>query len=68
MTFCRPGHGAPLRTKSGKTKTLIKADPSIRFQFHESARRSVDNDLRYRASPSDKENYRRQLGTFWPIY
>lgn len=58
----RPGHGAPLRTTSGRTKTAVHCDPSIRFQFQETTRRSVDNQLRYRSSAQEKENYRKQLG------
>lgn len=58
----RPGHGAPLRTPSGRNKASVHCDPSIRFQFTEQSRRSVDNELRYRSTIEEKENYRKQLG------
>lgn len=62
MTLGRPGHGAPIRTPTGKTQTFIKSDPLIRFQMHGLSRGAVENDLRYRSTPHDKENYRRELG------
>lgn len=61
-TLGRPGHGAPLRTPTGQTLAYIRSDPIIRFQSHDLARGAVENDLRYKSSPLDKENYRKELG------
>ena len=62
-TLGRPGHGAPLRTSTGQLQPYVKSDPLIRFQMHDLARGAVENDLRYKSTPCDKENYRKELGT-----
>ncbi|KAK6617516.1 hypothetical protein RUM44_005104 [Polyplax serrata] len=60
-TLGRPGHGAPIRTPTGKPLALIRSDPLLRFQMHNLSRAAVENDLRYKSTPHDKENYRREL-------
>lgn len=54
------GGGAPLRNASGKIITAFRDDPMI--SFSESTRNHVDNELRYKATPAAKMNYKLQLG------
>ncbi|XP_059487048.1 uncharacterized protein LOC132203350 [Neocloeon triangulifer] len=55
----RPGAGAPLRTKSGKMQTVLKMDPAIRFQ--DPAKKCVEIEMRYRASPTQQNEYKTEL-------
>jgi hypothetical protein len=58
----RPGGGAPLRTKSGKLQTFLRVDPSLRFQ--EPSKNMVEIEMRYRASPTQQNEYKNELGAF----
>ncbi len=61
MSFGRPGYGAPVRTKSGRVRTLLRGNPEIRFQDN-SVRNSVTNSIRYASDPQIKAQYHKDLG------
>ena len=62
LNFGRGGHGAPLRTKSGRLKSTMIGNPEIRFQANESVQRSISNSIRYAADKQEKSEYHNQLG------
>ena len=53
------GGGAPIRSSSGHILTTLKDDPII--SFNDPNRYHVDNDLRYRTTAEEKQNYRNDL-------
>ncbi|XP_055537476.1 uncharacterized protein LOC129725530 isoform X2 [Wyeomyia smithii] len=53
------GGGAPLRNSSGQIVTGLTDDPII--SFNDANRYHVDNDLRYRTTPAQKQSYRAAL-------
>lgn len=55
----RGGGGAPLRSSTGKIITRFRDDPNIAFS--DSARKHVENHLRYKTSNEDKKKYKMEL-------
>ncbi|XP_021694889.1 uncharacterized protein LOC5574207 isoform X2 [Aedes aegypti] len=53
------GGGAPLRNASGQIVTGLTDDPII--SFNDANRYHVDNDLRYKTSPAQKQSYKAEL-------
>ncbi|XP_058444832.1 uncharacterized protein LOC131426254 isoform X3 [Malaya genurostris] len=53
------GGGAPLRNSSGQIVTGLKDDPII--SFNDANRYHVDNGLRYKTTPAQKQTYRAEL-------
>ena len=64
MTFGRPGCGAPVRTRSGRLRTMMVGNPEIRFQNNESVQKTIYNTIRYQQNKEDQEQYKRDLGNF----
>lgn len=62
MSFGRPGYGAPVRTKSGRVRTMVRGNPEIRFQDNESVRNTIQNAIRYQKDPETKAKYHKDLG------
>ena len=62
MTFGRPGCGAPVRTRSGRLRTILVGNPEIRFQNNESVQKTIYNTIRYQQNKEDQEQYKRDLG------
>jgi len=62
MTFGRPGCGAPVRTRSGRLRTMMVGNPEIRFQNNESVQKTIYNTIRYQQNKEDQEQYKRDLG------
>ena len=62
MSFGRPGYGAPVRTKSGRIRTIIRGNPEIRFQDNSSVKKTINNSIRYQADPELKAQYHKDLG------
>ena len=63
LSFGRPGCGAPVRTKSGRVRTMIRGNPEIRFQENESVQKTIYNSIRYQSNPDLKAVYHKELGT-----
>jgi len=61
LCFGRGGNGAPLRTKSGRLRTTVYANPEIRFQANESVQKSITNNIRYAVDGEDKNIYQQEL-------
>ena len=61
LAFGRPGCGAPARTKSGKIRTTLIGSQDIRFQANEGVQKSIENNIRYTAHPSEKATYHAEL-------
>ena len=61
LFFGRGGHGAPLRTKSGRLKSTLLGNPEIRFQANESVQKSISNSIRYAVDRQEKSDYHDQL-------
>ncbi|XP_023345523.1 uncharacterized protein LOC111714611 isoform X2 [Eurytemora carolleeae] len=61
LKFGRPGCGAPVRTKSGRLKTIITGNPEIRFQNNESVQKTISNAIRYQTDRQEKSLYHREL-------
>jgi len=61
LCFGRNGNGAPLRTKSGRLRSTMYANPEIRFQANESVQRSISNNIRYAAGHEYKSLYQQEL-------
>lgn len=55
----RGGGGAPLRSSTGQLITKYRDDPSIAFS--DSARKHVENHLRYKTSTAAQKQYRMDL-------
>ncbi|XP_031633243.1 uncharacterized protein LOC116347013 [Contarinia nasturtii] len=55
----RGGGGAPLRNSNGQIITKFREDPTI--QFSDSARKHVENHLRYKTSNESKKQYKMDL-------
>lgn len=55
----RGGGGAPLRSSTGQIITKFREDPII--SFSDSARKHVENHLRYKTSSEDKKQYKMEL-------
>lgn len=55
----RGGGGAPLRSSTGQIITKFREDPAI--QFSDSARKHVENHLRYKTSNESKKQYKMDL-------
>lgn len=55
----RGGGGAPLRSSTGQIITKFREDPII--SFNDSARKHVENHLRYKASNESKKQYKMEL-------
>lgn len=55
----RGGGGAPLRSSTGQLITKYRDDPSIAFS--DSARKHVENHLRYKTSTEEKKQYKMEL-------
>ncbi|XP_035781159.1 uncharacterized protein LOC118460708 isoform X3 [Anopheles albimanus] len=53
------GGGAPIRSASGQIVTGLTDDPLI--SFNDANRYHVDNELRYKTSPAQKQHYRAEL-------
>uniref|UniRef100_A0A182LVH2 Uncharacterized protein n=1 Tax=Anopheles culicifacies TaxID=139723 RepID=A0A182LVH2_9DIPT len=53
------GGGAPIRSASGQIVTGLTDDPII--SFNDANRYHVDNELRYKTSPAQKQTYRAEL-------
>ncbi|XP_062551790.1 uncharacterized protein LOC134216986 isoform X6 [Armigeres subalbatus] len=53
------GGGAPLRNASGQIVTGLTDDPII--SFNDANRYHVDNELRYKTSPAQKQSYKAEL-------
>ncbi|XP_055617039.1 uncharacterized protein LOC129762616 isoform X9 [Toxorhynchites rutilus septentrionalis] len=53
------GGGAPLRNASGQIVTGLTDDPII--SFNDANRYHVDNELRYRTTPAQKQTYKAEL-------
>ncbi|XP_053678719.1 uncharacterized protein LOC128729093 [Anopheles nili] len=53
------GGGAPIRSASGQILTGLTDDPII--SFNDANRYHVDNELRYKTSPAQKQTYRAEL-------
>ncbi len=62
LSFGRPGYGAPVRTKSGRLRTIVRGNPEIRFQDNASVRNTINNNIRYQADPEWKSQYHKELG------
>ena len=61
LAFGRPGCGAPARTKSGRIRTTLIGSQDIRFQANEGVQKSIENNIRYTAHPSEKATYHAEL-------
>ena len=61
LAFGRPGCGAPARTKSGRIRTTLIGSQDIRFQANEGVQKSIENNIRYTAHPSEKASYHAEL-------
>ncbi|GAB6032015.1 hypothetical protein CHUAL_010389 [Chamberlinius hualienensis] len=61
LSFGRPGHGAPLTTKSGRVRAQISGDPVIRFQSNQNVHKSVENGIRYYRGRKDQDEYKNEL-------
>jgi len=61
LCFGRGGHGAPLRTKSGKLRSTVYANPEIRFQANETVQKSITNNIRYTVDNEDRHVYQQEL-------
>lgn len=55
----RGGGGAPLRSSTGQIITKFREDPII--SFSDSARKHVENNLRYKTSTEQKKQYKMEL-------
>lgn len=55
----RGGGGAPLRSSTGQIITKFREDPNI--AFNDSARKHVENHLRYKTSTEQKKQYKMDL-------
>lgn len=53
------GGGAPLRSASGQIVTGFTDDPII--SFNDANRYHVDNELRYKTTPAQKQTYKAEL-------
>uniref|UniRef100_A0A182KBE0 Uncharacterized protein n=1 Tax=Anopheles christyi TaxID=43041 RepID=A0A182KBE0_9DIPT len=53
------GGGAPIRSASGQIVTGLTDDPII--SFNDANRYHVDNELRYKTTPAQKQTYRAEL-------
>lgn len=53
------GAGAPIRSSSGKLLVPLHEDPSITFS--NATRNYVEQDLRYKKSPSEQRAYKQEL-------
>ncbi|ETN64506.1 hypothetical protein AND_003751 [Anopheles darlingi] len=53
------GGGAPIRSASGQIVTGLTDDPLI--SFNDANRYHVDNELRYKTSPAQKQHYKAEL-------
>ena len=77
LCFGRGGNGAPLRTKSGRLRTTVYANPEIRkysqalgfysntnfrFQANETVQKSITNNIRYTVDKEDRYVYQQELG------
>ena len=61
LAFGRPGCGAPARTMSGRIRTTLIGSQDIRFQANEGVQKSIENNIRYTAHPSEKATYHAEL-------
>ncbi|CAH1774386.1 unnamed protein product [Owenia fusiformis] len=59
--FGKPGNGAPQRTKSGRLKTEIPGDPTIRFMDTQKGRATIEERVRYIKGPEQREQYHKDL-------
>ena len=62
LNFGRGGHGAPLRTKSGRLRSSMIGNPEIRFQANEDVQKSISNSIRYAVDKQEKSDYHSILG------
>jgi len=61
LCFGRDGNGAPLRTKSGKLRSTVYANPEIRFQANETVQKSITNNIRYSVDNEERHVYQQEL-------